>query len=54
MSLLLDPNYVGVDGFRFDLGSILARDSQGQLQSFPSLLWELREDAQLQDVKMVL
>jgi glycogen operon protein len=33
-----------VDGFRFDLASILARDSSGQLMSNPPVLWDIDSD----------
>jgi glycogen operon protein len=36
---------LGIDGFRFDLTTILNRDPQsGEVADFPTLLWELRED----------
>ena len=44
---------MGVDGFRFDLTSILNRDPQGHLQSFPALLWEIRHDPALAGIKLI-
>lgn len=42
-----------VDGFRFDLGSILARDTYGNVMEYPPVLWgiELRES--LTDCKLI-
>ncbi len=42
-----------VDGFRFDLASILARDSNGQLMSNPPVLWDIESDPALAGVKMI-
>ena len=42
-----------VDGFRFDLASILARDSSGQLMSNPPVLWDIDSDPALADTKMI-
>jgi len=36
-----------VDGFRFDLASILARDSSGQPMSNPPVLWDIESDPAL-------
>ncbi len=44
---------MGVDGFRFDLATILNRDSEGDLRGFPRMMWELREDPWLQGVKLI-
>jgi len=33
-----------VDGFRFDLASILARDPLGQLIANPPVLWDIESD----------
>ena len=33
-----------VDGFRFDLASILARDSSGRLMASPPVLWDIESD----------
>jgi glycogen operon protein len=42
-----------VDGFRFDLASILARDSTGQVMSNPPLLWDIESDPALAGTKII-
>jgi glycogen operon protein len=42
-----------VDGFRFDLASILARDSTGQVLSDPPVLWDIESDPLLAGTKMI-
>jgi isoamylase len=42
-----------VDGFRFDLASILGRDSSGNLIPNPPLLDRIAEDSILRDVKII-
>jgi glycogen operon protein len=42
-----------VDGFRFDLASILARDSSGQVMSSPPVLWDIESDPALAGTKMI-
>jgi isoamylase len=42
-----------VDGFRFDLASILARDSAGQVMSDPPVLWDIESDPVLAGTKMI-
>jgi glycogen operon protein len=42
-----------VDGFRFDLASILARDSSGTLMSNPPVLWDIESDPVLAGTKMI-
>jgi isoamylase len=42
-----------VDGFRFDLASILARDSSGSVMSSPPVLWDIESDPQLAGAKMI-
>jgi glycogen operon protein len=42
-----------VDGFRFDLASILARDSDGQVMSNPPVLWDIELDPTLAGTKMI-
>lgn len=42
-----------VDGFRFDLASILGRDEQGRFASNPPLLERIAEDPILRDVKLI-
>ncbi|HZD48766.1 MAG TPA: glycogen debranching protein GlgX [Silvibacterium sp.] len=42
-----------VDGFRFDLASILARDSSGHVLANPPVLWDLESDPSLAGTKMI-
>jgi isoamylase len=42
-----------VDGFRFDLASILARDEQGRLLENPPLLWDIETDPALAGIKLI-
>ena len=42
-----------VDGFRFDLASILARDSSGHVMSNPTVLWDIESDPNLAGTKMI-
>ncbi|HJV66946.1 MAG TPA: glycogen debranching protein GlgX [Geomonas sp.] len=42
-----------VDGFRFDLASILARDEKGCPMSNPPLLWDIETDPALAGVKLI-
>ena len=42
-----------VDGFRFDLGSILGRDSTGQLMEDPPVLERIAEDPILRNTKII-
>ena len=42
-----------VDGFRFDLASILARDSSGNVLSNPPLLWDIDSDPTLSGTKFI-
>jgi glycogen operon protein len=42
-----------VDGFRFDLASILARDSSGNVMASPPLLWDIESDPLLAGTKMI-
>lgn len=42
-----------VDGFRFDLGSILGRDSEGTLMENPPVLERIAEDPVLRDTKII-
>jgi glycogen operon protein len=42
-----------VDGFRFDLASILARDSNGQVLPNPPVLWEIESDPVLAGTKLI-
>lgn len=42
-----------VDGFRFDLASILARDESGRPQANPPILWEIETDPILAGTKLI-
>ncbi|MGE5323230.1 MAG: glycogen debranching protein GlgX [Actinomycetota bacterium] len=42
-----------VDGFRFDLASILARDSEGHLMANPPVLWDIESDPVLAGAKFI-
>jgi glycogen operon protein len=42
-----------VDGFRFDLASILARDSSGAVLPNPPVLWDIESDPALAGSKMI-
>jgi len=42
-----------VDGFRFDLASILARDTQGHVLPNPPVLWDIETDPLLAGTKLV-
>ena len=42
-----------VDGFRFDLACILARDSTGQPMANPPVLWDIETDPLLAGTKMI-
>ena len=42
-----------VDGFRFDLASILARDTSGQPMLNPPVLWDIESDPALAGTKMI-
>jgi glycogen operon protein len=42
-----------IDGFRFDLASILSRDSSGQLMTNPPLLWDIESDPVLAGTKLI-
>jgi glycogen operon protein len=42
-----------VDGFRFDLASILARDSSGHVMSNPTVLWDIESEPALAGTKMI-
>jgi isoamylase len=42
-----------VDGFRFDLASILARDSSGHVMADPPVLWDIESDPALAGTKMI-
>lgn len=42
-----------VDGFRFDLASILARDASGHLLANPPVLWDIESDPVLAGTKII-
>jgi glycogen operon protein len=42
-----------IDGFRFDLASILARDSSGNVMASPPVLWDIESDPVLAGTKMI-
>jgi len=42
-----------VDGFRFDLASILARDSSGHVMANPPVLWDIESDPALAGITMI-
>jgi glycogen operon protein len=42
-----------VDGFRFDLASILSRDSSGQCMATPPVLWDIESDPVLAGTKLI-
>jgi isoamylase len=42
-----------VDGFRFDLASILARDASGHVMANPPVLWDIESDPSLAGTKMI-
>jgi len=42
-----------VDGFRFDLASILARGPSGEVMASPPVLWDIESDPHLAGVKMI-
>jgi isoamylase len=42
-----------VDGFRFDLASILARDSSGHVMPQPPVLWDIESDPELAGTKLI-
>src|SRR5215467_2510517 len=42
-----------VDGFRFDLASILSRDSAGNVLATPPVLWDIESDPELAGTKLI-
>jgi isoamylase len=42
-----------VDGFRFDLASVLARDSSGHPLANPPVLWDIESDPELAGTKLI-
>jgi glycogen operon protein len=45
--------HMHVDGFRFDLASILARDSRGDVLPNPPVLWDIESDPVLAGTKLI-
>jgi isoamylase len=45
--------HMHVDGFRFDLASILSRDTKGNLIENPPLLWDIESDPILAGTKLI-
>ncbi len=52
-SLLYWVEEMHVDGFRFDLASILARDSTGEVLANPPVLWDIETDPSLAGTKII-
>src|SRR5258707_9186941 len=52
-SLCYWVEHMHVDGFRFDLASILARDSSGQLMADPPVLWDIESAPVLAGTKLI-
>jgi len=44
---------MGVDGFRFDLASVLARDQRGELMADPPVIWAIESSRSLSRVPLV-
>jgi glycogen operon protein len=42
-----------VDGFRFDLASILSRDQDGRPMASPPILWDIESDPVLANIKLI-
>ncbi len=45
--------HMGVDGFRFDLASVLGRDQQGNIMASPPLLERISQDGVLSSTKII-
>lgn len=52
-SLHFWANEMHVDGFRFDLASILSRDANGQPLENPPVLWDIESDPRLAGIKLI-
>lgn len=52
-SLRYWANEIGVDGFRFDLASILTRSPEGDHHTFPYIWWEIKHDPALSGIKLI-
>ena len=46
-------DHMHVDGFRFDLASILARDESGDVMPQPPILWDIESDPALAGTKLI-
>jgi glycogen operon protein len=46
-------DHMHVDGFRFDLASILSRDESGRVMRQPPILWDLESDPALAGTKLI-
>jgi isoamylase len=46
-------NEMHVDGFRFDLASILSRDDQGHPLKNPPIIWDIESDPALAGIKLI-
>jgi isoamylase len=46
-------NEMHVDGFRFDLASILSRDTNGRVLPNPPVLWDIESDPDLAGIKLI-
>jgi isoamylase len=46
-------SHMHVDGFRFDLASILSRDPSGRPMASPPVLWDIESDPVLANVKLI-
>jgi isoamylase len=42
-----------VDGFRFDEGSILSRDTEGKVMKYPPVIWQIELDDALGDIQVI-
>jgi len=42
-----------IDGFRFDQGSILSRDTEGKVMKYPPVIWQIELDDALGDIKVI-
>ena len=52
-SLRFWANEMHVDGFRFDLASILSRDEKGMPSENPPVLWDIESDPYLSGIKLI-
>eukprot|EP00178_Gracilaria_changii_P019185 TRINITY_DN55770_c0_g1_i1.p1 TRINITY_DN55770_c0_g1~~TRINITY_DN55770_c0_g1_i1.p1 ORF type:complete len:755 (+),score=161.49 TRINITY_DN55770_c0_g1_i1:80-2344(+) len=52
-SLLYWAHEMGVDGFRFDLASVLCRDTNGELMDKPPVIERMTKHPSMRDVKLI-